>query len=306
MKFTIIFVSLVTYSLFKSSFLPNINSLNKINLIFETTKSDSKQEQNKYFEFSRKQSFDRLKQKINNKIPLVVHIRIPLCDNENQGIVSVPKKLGDGFDLNNNLYWGAKYGFKTHFKNHTDWKQISSIKNYNKEILERLILKKRVANGATIYLVADAYKGDAMQTCVKDFMLSTSGNKSEQIELEDEIIEISSGADLLIFNGHNGLMDFGMDFIPSKDQKIREVAVIGCLSHNYFKEHLLASRGYPLLMTTNLMAPEAYVSQALIESWLILDPEKEIRKKVGLAYHKYQKCGVNGATRLFRYGLYLN
>jgi hypothetical protein len=36
--------------------------------------------------------------------PLSVHVLVALCDNEHQGIVPVPKKLGNGSDIAGNLY----------------------------------------------------------------------------------------------------------------------------------------------------------------------------------------------------------
>ena len=45
--------------------------------------------------------------------PLVVHVTVALCDNEHQGIVPVPRAIGNGKDPRNNLYWGADYGVKT-------------------------------------------------------------------------------------------------------------------------------------------------------------------------------------------------
>gem|GEM_PF-2135803 len=37
-----------------------------------------------------------------------IHVCVALCDNEHQGIVPVPKTLGDGHDPANNLYWAAR------------------------------------------------------------------------------------------------------------------------------------------------------------------------------------------------------
>ncbi|MDF1697947.1 MAG: hypothetical protein P1U56_19020 [Saprospiraceae bacterium] len=253
-------------------------------------------------EFSRIPSFNRLKSKIKSKKPLSIHVRIPLCDNEHQGIVPVPKKLGNGLDLDNNLYWGAKYGFKNHFKTYTNWKLILSEKNTSNTILERVVFKKKMSNETEIYIIADAYRGDAMKECLKDYLNSIAGNSDDHIKIKNKSLGIGSNADLIIFNGHNGLMDYHLDIVPSTDQISRETAVIGCLSHKYFKDHLLASKGYPLLMTTNLMAPEAYVVESVIESWIQLEDEKTIRKNTGIAYHTYQKCGINGATNLFTYG----
>ena len=35
-----------------------------------------------------------------------IHVFVALCDNQSQGIVPVPKQLGNGNDPGNNLYWG--------------------------------------------------------------------------------------------------------------------------------------------------------------------------------------------------------
>src|SRR5215212_939370 len=59
----------------------------------------------------------------------VVHVLVALCDNENQGIVPVPKFLGDGEDPAKNLYWGAAFGIKTFFSKSSSWTKIAEIKN---------------------------------------------------------------------------------------------------------------------------------------------------------------------------------
>jgi len=57
-----------------------------------------------------------------------IHIYVALCDNEFQGIVPVPEKIGNGKDARLNLYWGAGYGVKTYFNLKTqDWKMIAYI-----------------------------------------------------------------------------------------------------------------------------------------------------------------------------------
>ena len=47
--------------------------------------------------------------------PLVAHVVVALCDNESQGIVPVPARLGDGDSPQSNLYWGAMYGVRGWF-----------------------------------------------------------------------------------------------------------------------------------------------------------------------------------------------
>jgi len=49
-----------------------------------------------------------------------IHTYVALCDNQFQGIVPVPKNLGNGKDTRQNLYWGAMYGVKSFFKTCTE------------------------------------------------------------------------------------------------------------------------------------------------------------------------------------------
>jgi len=256
-----------------------------------------------YNTFNRDVCVERVKQKLKDREPLVIHIMVPLCDNDNQGIVKVNSRLGDGLNLKTNLYWGSKYGIKNFFHKLSPWKLIESKKDLNENILERIVLSRVYPNGAKVYLVADAYRGDKMKVCLTDYFNVISGKRKEQIVVNEQTISIKSNADLIIFNGHNGLMDYNINLVDNQDDKIRETAVIGCISQSYFLEHLKHAKAYPLLMTTNLMAPEAYVSGGLIDAWVQRNSDTEhIKKEVAKAYHKYQKCGIKGASRLFTSG----
>jgi len=256
-----------------------------------------------YATFERTNCVKRIKEKIQQKEPLVIHLNVALCDNENQGIVKVNKNLGNGLNLQTNLYWGAKYGVKNFFKKYSDWQLIESQKNINSNILERLIFYKTFPNSAKVYLVADAYRGDKMKVCLENFFESIAGKKVNNIQINNLSIGINGNADLLLFNGHNGMIDgYNIGFYENEDKKVREVAVMGCVSQSYFEEHLKRAKGYPLLMTTNLMAPEAYILEALVNNWALQKDGTEIRTEVGKAYHQYQQCGIKGATRLFATG----
>src|SRR5262245_36762018 len=59
----------------------------------------------------------------------LIHVLVALCDNESQGIVPVPARIGNGDDPANNLYWGARFGVKTFFKRASDWKLIAETRN---------------------------------------------------------------------------------------------------------------------------------------------------------------------------------
>ncbi len=55
---------------------------------------------------------------------VAVHVFVALADNEHQGIVPVPARLGNGDDPDHNLYWGSAYGVKTFFARSVEWSLI--------------------------------------------------------------------------------------------------------------------------------------------------------------------------------------
>jgi hypothetical protein len=71
----------------------------------------------------------------------LIHVLVALCDNQYQGIVPVPARIGNGDDPPNNLYWGARFGVKTFFKRAGDWRLITEARNPREEVLERLVFK---------------------------------------------------------------------------------------------------------------------------------------------------------------------
>ncbi len=253
-------------------------------------------------QFDRTEIKARLQEKIENNEPLVAHILVPLCDNEHQGIVPVSASLGDGTNLRSNLYWGARYGMKSHFKLDNNWHLLSTEKDISESILERIIFKRNYPNGAIVYLVADAYRGDQMEACLTDFLFSLGGWKENYLQINNQKIGLHHAADLIGFNGHNGLMDMNISSKRAIHDQPKDAVVIACASHDYFVPHLQETQAYPLLLTTNLLAPEAYVMEGIIDAWANLEDGASIHKSAGQAYHTYQKCGIKGATRLFKTG----
>jgi len=229
-----------------------------------------------------------------------IHVFVALCDNENQGIVPVPSRLGNGEDLKNNLYWGALYGVRTSFERSDDWELISVVQNPRDAVLERCIFKHKTNS---IYLVADAYKGIEIKQTVVDFLQSASGNNQEVISVEVNTQKITLGiggsANLVAYVGHNGLMDFQLDTCPKKaNDNRRDAIVLACFSKSYFSIPLREADANPILWTTGLMAPEAYTLKSAIDGWILNESEEEIRRRAAKAYHKYQKCGLNAARNL--------
>ncbi len=226
----------------------------------------------------------------------VIHVLVALCDNVNQGIVPVPAFLGNGEDTVKNLYWGAAYGVKTYFSNSKNWTKISTVANPKDNVLERIIFKHKTEN---VYLVADAYRGSNMKETVNDFFSAISGETLENVKAGNETLQILGSASLVAFVGHDGLMDFKLEKeIVKKDEDKRDAIVLACASRQYFGEHLKKTNANPLLWTSNLMAPEAYILHDALEGWVRGESPTQIQTRAAIAYAKFQKISVKSAKHL--------
>lgn len=223
------------------------------------------------------------------------HVFVALCDNKYQGIVPVPEKIGNGQDPANNLYWGAMYGVKSFFKNSKDWKLVKSSK-INNTILERLVFKHKTKN---FYLIADAYDGKEIQKTTSDFLYSSSGQEKDTLQINGKAIGIKGNANLITYIGHDGLMDFELkDDFKNEDQKQRDVIILACYSKRFFGPHLEDAKVNPLVWTSNLMAPEAYILHDALNGYLNKESNTEIQNRAATAYSKYQKVSLKASKNL--------
>ena len=210
-----------------------------------------------------------------NSIP-VIHVFVALADNVNQGIVPVSASLGNGDNAATNLYWGAAFGIKTFFKKKDkDWELISITPNPSAAILERCIFKHR---RDSLLMVADAYRGKDISQTTVDFLEAAAGKPGEKLKAGEVEFHTGGSADLVAYIGHNGLMDFKLNAHPKRrDDRQRRAIILACASKSYFSPALQQSGATPLLWTTNLMAPEAYVLSAAIDGWMKKETDKQIR-----------------------------
>lgn len=229
--------------------------------------------------------------------PRTVHVFVALADNQSQGIIPVPAKLGNGEDPERNLYWGSAYGVKTFFARSQDWYRIRCGEKPKLEILERCVFKHRASN---VYLVADAYRGREVRQAILDFLAAAAGDDPETISVTGmPYLLIRGGANLVAYIGHDGLMDFQLPRFPrQKNDRHRDAVVLACVSEKYFAEAVRASGAYPLLWTTGLMAPEAYTLKSALDGWIAGESNEQIRDRAAGAYDRFQKCGVRAAHRL--------
>jgi hypothetical protein len=228
----------------------------------------------------------------------VIHVVVALADNATQGIVPVPALLGNGDDTRSNLYWGARYGVRTFFERDPDWRRVAVLPSPAPAILERVVFAHR---REPAFLVADAYRGAELRRALGDFLDAAAGARSAPVELPGATpLRAGSDADLLVWVGHDGLMDFDLDTPPAhRDARARPVVVLACMSREYFGAPLRAAGARPVLLTTGLLAPEAYVLSSVVAGWLAREDGEQIRERAATAYHRHQHCGLEAGRRLF-------
>ena len=226
----------------------------------------------------------------------MIHVIVALCDNVNQGIVPVPAALGNGQDTERNLYWGAAYGVRSWFNKSKEWKRIERFADPRKDILERIMWKHATEN---VYLVADAYDGKFIQRATNDFLSYAGGHDPSIIRIGNEQLAIGGSADLIVYCGHDGLMEFAQPAArqPANSTK-RETIILACISKRFFNAPLRSTGATPLLWTTGLMAPEAYTLDAAIQGWIRKESQEQVRERAAQAYSKWQKCGAGAARKL--------
>ncbi len=240
--------------------------------------------------------------------PLVAHVVVALCDNEHQGIVRVPAHLGNGQDPASNLYWGAAYGVRTFLTREAGWRVATRPASPRPEVRESLVLRTRTTDGRELFLVAEAWDGREMAGALARFLRLAAGWDPETVAVADtgrvRQIEAGGASHLIAFVGHNGLMDGAAREIPpaNPDAQERSSVVLACVSEPYFAGLLSAGGSTPLLLTTGLMAPEAYTLDAVVRAWFGGGDEDEVCAAAARAYDRYQHCGVTAARNLFGCG----
>lgn len=231
--------------------------------------------------------------------PKVIHVVVALCDNQYQNIAPVPTALGNGQDPKHNLYWGAVYGFKTFFAKQKEWQVVQTHSSPNPYILDEIIYKHRTQD---VYIIAQAYNGKYIDDTIRDFMAYSAGQQPLTFEVNHTTINAGGRADLVVYIGHDALMEWAwQNDLPDdwrfqtlakkqqQQQQSRYAAVFACQSRQYFSPALSRTGISPLILTTQNMAPEAYSVHAMIDGWVNGLSKSQIRYNVAASYSQYQK-----------------
>lgn len=99
------------------------------------------------------------------------------------------------------------------------------------------------------------------------------------------------------YGGASNLSLFSPRAAAHKPQN--DVIVLACRSAPFFSSRIEKAGAHPLVLTTGLMAPEAYCLHAAIEQWIAGGDDTQVKKAAAASYNKYQKTGRKAAERLF-------
>lgn len=235
--------------------------------------------------------------------PLVAHVVVALADNEHQGIVPVPKALGDGDRPQTNLYWGAMYGVKGFLRRSPDWRAVPIAAPGDPRILERVLFRREISRDGkarTVYLLAEAWQGRHIAASTGRFLEMTRGQHAESVRVDGSDIAAGGAAHLVAYAGHNGLMDFPVPELATSTERQppRVAVVLACYSDSYFST-LLRPYAAPLVTTASLMAPEAYVLDAVVTGWFSGSTRAEVVGAAARAYARYQKISERAGRSIF-------
>lgn len=211
----------------------------------------------------------------------LVRVFVALADNASQGIAPVPAKIGNGDEAEANLYWGNSEGFKAIFVRSKSWKLEKAEPNPQPEILERRSYRHASKD---CVMIAEAWRGKNIRQCLEAFLKALH---------ED-------GNDLVALIGHNGLMDdtIPVSFSPASATP-PDAIVLCCISGRYFDPHLQAAKARPVLTTTQLMYPGAFLLRDALDVWLRSGSRAEIRQAAARAYAINQSISVKAASGVF-------
>jgi hypothetical protein len=245
----------------------------------------------------------RLEADVDADKPLVAHVIVALVDNEHQGIVPVPASLGNGADPKSNLYWGAMYGVRSWFRRSPDWRMLPVPASTDARVLDRVLFRRDVMRGgrrAEALLLAEAWRGDRIADAIAHFLELNRGQHVETLRAGARDVRFGGASHVVVFIGHNGLMDFETPALQSGAAvaDARTSIVLACLSKEYFSK-LLAPDSVPILTTAGLMAPEAYTLDAALTDWFGGGDAAAVRRSSASAYAKYQRTSQRAALRLF-------
>lgn len=237
--------------------------------------------------------------------PLVIHVIVPLCSNDQIDCGSPAAGLAG--NLRTNLYWGAIFGHRRFFdREKSEFTRIDLARGKG-PLLERAVYRRMIsAPGQTDaaeknveqIVVLDAYHGDSIDQAVDMFWHRAT--KGGVVHFRDGDKDREERVSVVGYAGHNRLMDgVRLPAAPKDGASPIPSFVLACASEQYFGAALRAAGSETLVMTRTLMAPEGYVLDAVVRAIGERAAPVQIRASAVKAYAKWQKLSESVAGTIF-------
>ncbi|EMO23806.1 hypothetical protein LEP1GSC168_2935 [Leptospira santarosai str. HAI134] len=215
-----------------------------------------------------------------------IEVFVPLCDGAQ--LACGKGKAGDPRSLEGNLYWGAAFGVESFFKKASGYQIVDRKEGKPGSSILRQIRVERIPQKGerNVSILFHAYAGDKIDDALVDFLNATTGKNN---------------SDLLVWAGHDRLMDRLPPNLKNSSRSSKSVAVLACKSETYFGPVLHSIGANQIAMTRTFMAPEAYLLEALASTAAKsgLKNKKAIRFSLVKAYAKYQRISEKAAGTVF-------
>lgn len=252
--------------------------------------------------------FPAVKAALADGAPLVVHVIVPLC-HEDQ-VRCGGGRAGKPRDLERNLYWGAIFGARRFLdRPRSAFERVSVEASPEADVLERVTYRRRV-DGAAFGLagrkveqlvVLDAFAGDAIDAAVTRFATEATRPSTLRIARAEDAKASDAkpvATSAVVYAGHNRMMD---GFVPKLEGAAAGAKgapasiVLACETEPYFGPLLRGAGGVPLLTTRALMAPEGYLVDSVAMALGDGATEAALRERViasGMTWWKLDRAQV--------------
>jgi len=225
--------------------------------------------------------------------PLVVEVQVALCDNTI--ITCGGRGLGDGDDLERNLYWATDGGLRGWFERRgSPWRRVSRTPGGG-DVLETVVYEQRFTpSGAwlrrgvkapfTVRVTAHAWRGRAIDGALDRFV--------------HELYE--GDAHVAAYVGHNGWMDREtLTWPKSGGPRVRGFIAVACLTRDYLQRALSSPSRVPLLLTRDLLFAGSHALDGAIDAFARGGTLADIRLGASRAYANGEKKPLARVQTLF-------
>jgi hypothetical protein len=245
--------------------------------------------------------------------PLVVQIHAPLC--EASILRCGNARLGDGDNPASNLYWSTTPGFGAWFKRRGGgWKKLvdqAAGDTYDPDVLAQVVYRRTIRTprawrerGAPerypLYLVVAGWRGSAIDRALAAYARELSGQGARTIALGDgTTIDAGGAAQLVVYSGHNRLMDVDHFDWPAPAERPIGTIAIACLTQDYMADDVPAPTRVPLLMTRDFLFANAAPVEGAVLAFARGGDYRAIRRAAAAAYAGVQGKAVSRVIGAF-------